>query len=674
MKKLALYFLFVFLAISVAYASDVAYILVNPTQPDPALTSALSEIGMSYDIIDNEDIASYDLSLYKFMLMPDQVFMNNDLIPVNDVPSLIINHNHMDEWDWIQDGKISSKSSSQPLTAYITNSTHFITNGLSGTVTVYTSGVPILSYLHRFYRAPQIKSIVGTDNLNSLNTLNAVIGTAEPGTVLRNGVISNTKTVFFGLTSPQYWSAETEQMFKNSAKWLATDFVPPVVSNIQITALTNQSVTISWNTNKSANYTLSYGTDLNLSTKAVNKTLSMQHSLTLKNLKEKTAYYFKIEACNANAFCSNSTLQSFTTLDLTAPYLALAQANSITNTSVIIAAQVTEAAAIKLHYGTAQLDQITLASAIAMSANFSLSNLQDKTTYSYKAEMCDAAGNCRNSSIFSFTTLDISAPKAPQNLKIAVEQPGNKIKLSWDQATDDTSKHLIYASNSPNGFNFSAPIGNSDSPSVNEFVDASAGSLGERFYVVRSQDGHGNTETNTVVVGKFDLNLKKGFNLVSFPLSPQDTTISKVMHQNSTYSIVSQVKAFDASSQQFIDSSFNGNTWNNTIALQQGSGYFFNAGNDAIFTIVGYPSDPIQLQMQEGMNLFGLVSLSQKQLSAVITQTPASLNVSEVGKRNSDGSYSLSSYTNAWSDDLNLTPGFGYWAKANTDFTLMVNP
>ncbi|MBW2976521.1 hypothetical protein KY347_03690 [Candidatus Woesearchaeota archaeon] len=657
------------LSASIAYADSVAYILSNVDHPEQKLIDILEDMGLTVDKIDDEDISSVNLQQYDFMLINDGTFSNYNSIPVNNFPALILNTNYIDDWHWTS--RVSQKSSSQPLRAYVNDPTKFITMGFPSEIQIYTSSSPSVSYLHRYYKAPQLETLISTGS-STTERLNAIIAAAKPGTLLRDSVTSNVKSVFFGITEDAYWTSNTEQLFRNSVSWLITDFIPPQISNLAVTDITNSSALISWDTDKDANSTVLYGGSTSLTESKSSPATQLHHEILLDSLSEKTTYYYKAKSCNENNYCRESTISDFTTLDLTAPYLSSHAENYLTNSYVTIYAETNEDSYSTVYYGTSpsSLTVSTAQSALDTSASFEINDLNEKTAYYYKVEMCDDSGNCRDSEVFSFETLDLTAPNAPENLEIT----GSDIVLAWDSALDDTVAYNIYISDDPYNFDFSSP---NATTAENSYVDSTAGSVKQRYYVIRAEDAAGNEESNTYVLGKYDVELKVGYNLIALPLVPLSSDIDDVMHQSVSYNPVSEVKKFDSSAQGFKTNGWVVAAWN-PLAFQEmkyGEGYFLKSKQNTDFTFVGTLPETVNREIKQGMNLFGIASLENKNIGEVIAQTPADYKVIEIGKRNSDGTYSLATYyASGWSNPFTLETGAGYWLKSNQDFNLELNP
>lgn len=680
MKKLKtivyiLIFLFTaFLFSSIAYADKVVYILSNVNFPEQRLVDILKDMNFTVDKVDNDDINTVNWSQYTFMLVNDKEdrFSNYNEIPVNEFPALVLNSRHIDEWHWTS--MLSQKSSNQPLKAHVNDPKHFITYGFPSSVRIYNSYIPPVNYLHRYYKAPRLKTIVSTDNSTFLNTFNAIIATASPGTQLRDGYYSNTKSVFFGISKVEYWTNYSEQLFRNSVLWLVTDLIPPTIAGLSVINITNSSAVITWQTDKDATSVILYGTNLSLSKS--NNIPKQNHEFLLDNLNEKTTYYYKIKVCNKNNYCSESALYNFTTLDLTAPYLISIVIENITNSSAKISTEVNENGYSKIYYGTNEevLDQETSQSLFGKIFDFEINNLNEKTVYYYLVNVCDDSNNCRNSSVLNFTTLDLTVPNAPQNLILEVINLNNNIRIRWDNALDDAVNYNIYISNDPYNFDFLNP---NITTSLNEYVDSSASSENQRYYVIRAEDAAGNEENNNNIVGKFDLALDTGYNLVSLPLVPFTNDINGIMHQSILFNPISEIKRFNNLNQEFETTTYTVIGWNpfSFQELSYGKGYFFKSKQAISFTLVGTLPTPIVVDIKQGMNLFGLASLENKNITDVIVQTPADYNVTELGKRNADGTYGLATYySSGWYNIFVLNPGIGYWLKANKNFSLTLNP
>ncbi|MCD6221042.1 hypothetical protein J7K25_02645 [bacterium] len=95
------------------------------------------------------------------------------------------------------------------------------------------------------------------------------------------------------------------------------DYIPPVISNVSVSNITNDTATITWTTDEEANSEVIYGTSIPPSNSVKEEIYTTSHSITLSNLIEGTKYYFKIvstDKAGNTAIDDNSSLYyDFTT-------------------------------------------------------------------------------------------------------------------------------------------------------------------------------------------------------------------------------------------------------------------------------------------------------------------------------------------------------------------------
>jgi len=664
-------FLFLVIVSGFVLGADlkVAYIVNTALSAEQAITQNLQLLGFSVDVITNDNIGKVNLSNYMFMVINNDVFSNYDKIPVNEFPAIILNKDYMDEWHWVK--YISQKTSSQPITGYVTDPTYFIAQGLTSYIQLYTvanyGGKDIIAYyLNKYVKATNIKSIVGIDDSPDSDKNSALIATVVPGTLLRDGYSSKVKSVFFGISESKYWTNTTSQLFRRSAMWLVTDTIPPIISNITVINVTNQSARIIWDTDDSSNATIKYGTNLVIKTTEFVK----HHEIYLTGLQEKTLYHYNITSCNDKGYCSENGPYSFTTVDLTPPTILSNSVTELTNSSAKIFIRTNEDSRVMVYYGISIADQYTSISELGVEHNIDIQALQDKTIYKYIIMACDAYNNCRNSSIQTFTTFDFTPPNAVQNLILEVIH-GHDIEVKWDLPSGEKpSIYNIYTANELNSFDFKKPAGST----INTFYIDGNTSDHRKYYVVRAQDAAGNEESNQNIVGKYDLELKTGYNLVSFPLIPFNSNVNEVMHQTASYQPVSKITRYSNKSMETV--AFDGALWSKDIDLNALEGYFFKSGYSTYFTIVGNPITSTRLELTSGLNLAGLSLFEEKGISNVFPQSPTQYNVTEIASWN-NGNYDISTYypaANNWFsvNNFSIKSGAAYWIKVKNNFEVEV--
>jgi len=142
-----------------------------------------------------------------------------------------------------------------------------------------------------------------------------------------------------------------------------------------------------------------------------------------------------------------------------------------------------------------------------------------------------------------------------------------------------------------------------------------------------------------------DIEINQGTNLISIPLILSNNDVNSVFNDPAIVS----VKEYDG-----------GNIIEATT-IENNKGYFVECNSDINLVVKGeVPTEEQNIELDEGMNLIGLTSLSNFDLDDFNTDA-----IIEIARRNSDGSYDISTkYTN-WENKFPLEPGKGYWFKTN---------
>lgn len=282
------------------------------------------------------------------------------------------------------------------------------------------------------------------------------------------------------------------------------------------------------------------------------------------------------------------------------------------------------------------------------------------------------------------TNVDITQGSAAggnvTNLSIAWNSDGS-IGLSWNGTA---STYDIYTTT-----NYTSGFGTSPNFTVSNsfWNDSSAASYSQRYYRVAP---NGSTTFNQTV-GKFDLALRTGMNLVSLPLIPENNTLSRVLHQNATFYPITQVFDRQSNGQYRIATFYTNNPpdywWSSDSTftnLSMDKGYWFKVSQNYNLTIVGsVPSSNRSITLTNGMNLMGWSTVRTAKFWTAISQNVSSYNVTQIFDRQSNGQYRIATfYTNNppnywWSSDStfdSMEPGKGYWFKVTGEYTWSYNP
>jgi len=685
--KLTICLLFFFsISCVLAYQpGNVAYIVRNPLLADANIISILNYMGFTVDVVPNTELTGVNWSDYQFIIVNDEIFSNSEDIPVNNVKALILNTWNINDFHWSR--RASQYASSHPVEVINQVPGHIITNGLSTNITVYTTaklnGANLyVNYLSRDDKAPKLTTIVST----IINSLHAVIAVAEKGTKLRDGVYANEKGVFFGITFSDDWTPEAELLFKNSVEWLMTDTSPPVIlGNVTVEELTESAAVVSWVTDDESDSRVDYGKTSSLGSTKYDSALVTKHRVVLTGLDKTTTYYFNVTSCNEYSYCTTAGMFNFTTLDLTPPVIISINVINITNHSFKAEAITDEPSIAEYYLGThpANLQLLSYDAGYYLEHNLRATGLEEHTLYYYMLRICDSSGNCVNSSVYNLTTKDFTPPGAPVNFRAYVINSNNDILLNWSAPQgEQVAYYNIYTSDIPGDFDFTQPEANTTELS---WIDSTAKAVDKRFYVVRAVDAYGNEEKNENIVGKFDIELVPGLNLVSLPLIPFDAEINAVVHQDSGFYPITEITRLNSSG-DYESILFEPTTesWVGSTAfteLHNGVGYFFRANKQYKFTITGRPALTTQtLTLQSGINLVGLTTLNSYTIPELVQQNISYHPVSEVFKLNSNSYYISATYypdEQVWwyyPEQFELQPGHGYVFKNTAGVSVSYEP
>lgn len=118
-------------------------------------------------------------------------------------------------------------------------------------------------------------------------------------------------------TGMYYLNASAEDFAGNivmtDTKMYGIDAIDMEITNVVVESLSDESATITWDTNENANSIVYYGLDTNLTLNASKATFIVNHSITLDNLEQNTLYYYKVESYDIFGFNNSSEIGTFTT-------------------------------------------------------------------------------------------------------------------------------------------------------------------------------------------------------------------------------------------------------------------------------------------------------------------------------------------------------------------------
>ncbi len=221
-----------------------------------------------------------------------------------------------------------------------------------------------------------------------------------------------------------------------------SDTTPPIISNISVSNLTNNSATISWNTNEASTaqvfYSLNSGGPYDET--ALNVNLNTGHTVILTGLSSGFKYYFKVRSKDASNNTATSSENNFTTLsDQTPPIISNIQVSNITSQGATITWITNEPATSQVIYGLSAgqlISSTALNSQLNTGHSVNLSSLTGNTTYYFKIKSKDASNNeAISDPAQSFVTV---APPVISNVQVSnITQ--TTAKISWTTNVNSNS-------------------------------------------------------------------------------------------------------------------------------------------------------------------------------------------------------------------------------------------
>ena len=187
--------------LSIVSAAEIGYIVKNSDSVNPIITNIFSEKGLSYEEIKDNTIALTDFSKYSLLFIEGDP-VNRDLIPYSSSSVIFFNKRIANEVWGVSYGSTTNRQ----IKVYDSDSVILeeVVWGGDWEFPVYTSSKAI----HYLNTKPSSVSNVAVA-LGSQHWNDGVITT-------QINSLTNTRVIFFGLPDADYWTQNSEIMFRNS--------------------------------------------------------------------------------------------------------------------------------------------------------------------------------------------------------------------------------------------------------------------------------------------------------------------------------------------------------------------------------------------------------------------------------------------------------------------------
>jgi hypothetical protein len=228
----------------------------------------------------------------------------------------------------------------------------------------------------------------------------------------------------------------------------APDTVPPTISDVSVSGITDNLAVISWSTNEPADSSVEYGSTDNYGLKASDASLVLGHSITLTGLGASSTYHFRVGSKDASgngpSWSGDFSFKTLARPDKEPPVISNVRAGGITDRVAVITWETDEPADSSVEYGTqTTYGSVKSDGAIVSLHELTLSGLEGSTAYHFRVRSTDATGNGPAiSSDFTFSTLAVPDRTPPQIANVRVEGiTQTSATVLWE--TDELSDSFV---------------------------------------------------------------------------------------------------------------------------------------------------------------------------------------------------------------------------------------
>ena len=220
------------------------------------------------------------------------------------------------------------------------------------------------------------------------------------------------------------------------------DSTPPVISNIQKTGITANSITITWSTNEPASSHVEYGLDaVHGSQTVLDANLVTNHSVSLSGLADSTTFHFSVVSSDNAGNPVESADDTFDTLDATPPtvpgtFVKTTANNDSTPTFTWIASTDTSSG---INYYEIQIDSGAWVNVgNVLTYDILVGSLLSDGAHTINLRAMDVAGNPSAAATLN-VSIDATAPSVVGALVKDSDGNDNTPTFSWTRAIDALS-------------------------------------------------------------------------------------------------------------------------------------------------------------------------------------------------------------------------------------------
>jgi len=287
----------------------------------------------------------------------------------------------------------------------------------------------------------------------------------------------------------------------------------------------------------------------------------------------------------------------------------------------------------------------------------------------YQQKQCDV--------FFNFSFVEENPPSAITNYGDSIDFY-LLMKVQYFEGNTWVDEAIIVDDVSPRTINFNEEIEIGDIWNQNSW-DISTGTHENGAYkvYVAATDENNNIIQNTdgsqaiafynfnVYNSDFDIQLKKGWNLISMPLIPEDSSTEIIINNILQPTVLWQYNGSGFWSVYDTEAPF---PWFNTLnKIDYRNAFWLNSSSDQILKIKGEKIDEYNISLRQGWNMLGYPLLQEKEVQEILSEVNSTLKVIWAYYSETDEWKVYDKETPyPWLNTLTiLEPGKGYWVKVS---------
>ncbi|MDF1530965.1 MAG: PGF-pre-PGF domain-containing protein [ANME-2 cluster archaeon] len=358
--------------------------------------------------INGEDYSNYSDSISILKLLSSDYNTSEKMVNSTNATHILTTNTTWAPGDYLLLNYVYSDDlSNRSSVAYKSTSITLIADTISPTASIYTSSLVVDEDIKIWFNANNSSDNVGIVNYSWDLDGNGSIDAYGP-VVNRTYSDPGSYTITLNVTDA------AGNYALNSITLQVLDATPPVISNVSNGTASNNSVSISWDTNELSNSTVRYGFDINISNMSSqsDSTFVLNHTIVLFNLTNDKIYYYMVNSSDQSGNSNNSTIFTFNTTNNTdneSPFISNAYLDK--NTGLTIGTVITVTVNVTDNIGvsrvTAGSTNLSRRNATHWNGTITANATASITIYAY-----DAAGN-NNSTILTYTLYVAPPPSSP---------------------------------------------------------------------------------------------------------------------------------------------------------------------------------------------------------------------------------------------------------------------